>query len=88
MCLTCGARARSVVMTEMSRTQHGRSATAVRTGGSEVEARKPGVIRGAAGAGAVRGCHEMLVESLEVEMNWQGNNNPQWSAFRSAVIWG
>ena len=55
VCLTCGARARSVMMTEMSRTQHGRSAAANRTGGSEVEAREPVVIRGAAVADACQG---------------------------------
>ena len=55
VCLTCGARAQSVVMTEMSRTQHGRSVVVNRTGGSEVVARESVVVRGAAVADACQG---------------------------------
>ena len=55
MCLTCGARARSVVKTEMSRTQHGRSAMVNRIGGSEVVARESAIVRGVAAADACQG---------------------------------
>ena len=36
----------------------------------------------------VKGCHEMQEVTLDVETNRWGNNNPRWSAFRSAVICG